>query len=86
VVILDGETVRLTRIQYRVLALLVKDAGGGVPRAILVKQIWGDVPKTRVRTVDAHIGGLRKKLGIYGRQYIETVMGVGYRFRPPPRA
>jgi hypothetical protein len=48
VVILDSETVRLTRLQYRVLALLVKHGGEAVSRTIILKQIWGDVPKIRV--------------------------------------
>ena len=81
-VILDNETVTLTRMQYRVLALLVEHAGEVVPRATLLAQIWGHVPKPRPRRVDAHIRGLRKRLGIYAEQYIETVVGAGYRFRP----
>ena len=68
--------------QYRVLALLVEHAGEVVPRAIILKRIWGDAPKIQVRTVDKHVNVLRRKLGIYANQHIETVIGVGYRFRP----
>jgi DNA-binding response OmpR family regulator len=32
--------------------------------------------------LDKHIRGLRRKLGIYADHYLETVIGVGYRFRP----
>ena len=72
--------------QYRVLALLVEHAGEVVPRATILKRIWGDAPEIQVRTVDKHVNALRTKLGIYANQYIETVIGIGYRFRPtiPP--
>lgn len=80
-VLLDGETVPLTRMQYRVLALLVKLAGEAVPRSTILKQIWGDACGTDPRQVDFHIRGLRRKLGVYADQYIETVFGIGYRFR-----
>ena len=82
VVMLDGETVPLHPIEYRLLALLVKHAGEVVPRAVILKQIWGDAPDIPVRRADPHIRRLRKKLGVYGDQYIEKVIGIGCRFRP----
>jgi len=45
-------------------------------------QFRGDARRTSPRRVDAHVSGLRKRLGIYAEQYIETVIGTGYRFRP----
>ena len=83
-VMLDGETVRLTSMQYHLLLLLVEHAGEVVPRASLLLRIWGNMPELRPSKLDAHIRGLRKKLGIYAGQYIETVVGAGYRFRPQP--
>jgi two-component system, OmpR family, KDP operon response regulator KdpE len=85
-VTLDGETVRLTPIQYRLLMLLVEHAGVAVTRPILLMQIWRDAPEIREHKVDTCIRGLRKKLGVYADHYIETVVGIGYRFRPavPP--
>jgi len=80
---LNGETVRLTRGEYRMLALLVENAGKVIPRAILLSQIWGYAPGMRTRTVEIHVRRLRKKFGIYS-QHIETVVGVGYSFRPLP--
>ena len=74
-VMLDSETVTLTRMEYRLLALLVEHAAEVVPRPILLML---------TPTVDAHLWRLRKKLGTYAGQYIETVIGVGYRFRPTP--
>ena len=81
-VILDDETVRLSRLEYRLLALLVEHAGEVVPRTVIWTQVWGSLPETRTRTLEVHIRGLRKKLGPYAAHYIETVVGVGYRFRP----
>jgi len=86
VVTLDGETVRLTQMQYQVLALLVRQAGEVASRANFLMQIWRHVPELSPRQVDMHIKALRRKLGRYADHYIETVIGVGYRFRPLPRA
>ena len=47
-------------------------------------KIWGYIPETRTYTLDKYIHGLRKKLGGYADQYIETVIGIGYSFRPAP--
>jgi DNA-binding response OmpR family regulator len=47
----------------------------------LSMKIWGNVPETRIHTLDRNIGGLRRKLGVYADQYVETVIGAGYRFR-----
>jgi two-component system, OmpR family, KDP operon response regulator KdpE len=73
VVTLDSETIALTRMEYLLLAVLVKHAGEVVPQPILM---------TLTPLVDVHLWRLRKKLGKYANQYIEAVTGVGYRFRP----
>jgi two-component system phosphate regulon response regulator PhoB len=83
-VILDDETVRLTPTQYGLLALLVQFAGAVVPRLTLVMRIWGNA-ELRPNVLDGHIHRLRNKLGVYAEHYIETVVGVGYRFRSSPR-
>jgi len=83
-VMLDGQAITLTRMQHRVLALLAEHAGVVVSRASILAQIWGHRPETRPRTMDAHIKGLRRRLGTYADQYLETVDGLGYRFRPRP--
>ena len=82
VVMLDGEAIFLTRMQHRLLALLVESAGQVVPGASIVTQLWGPQPQTHTRWLALQMGGLRKKLGKYADQYIETVHGVGYRFWP----
>ena len=80
VVILDGEIVRLTRMEYRLLAVLVEHAGEIVPRTVILTELWGR--EIRTRRLDMHVSGLRRKLASYDDQCIETVVRVGYRFRP----
>ena len=79
---LDSQVLPLSRQEYCLLLVLVQRAGKVVPRKTLSMQVWGYVPQRRNYTLDTHIHGLRKKLGGYADRYIETVIGVGYRFRP----
>jgi DNA-binding response OmpR family regulator len=81
-VVLDSERVILTRKEYDLLALMVQHAGEIIPREALLMQVWGYSPEIRTRTLDVHVRRLRKKLGGYADQYIETIFGVGYRFQP----
>jgi DNA-binding response OmpR family regulator len=79
---LDAERMTLTRKEYDLLALLVKHAGEIIPREALLMQVWGYGAEIRTRTLDVHVRRLRKKLGGYADQYIETIFGIGYRFQP----
>ena len=81
-VALDTERMVLTRKEYDLLALLVQHAGEIIPREALLMQVWGYGSEIRTRTLDVHIRRLRKKLGGYADQYIETIFGIGYRFQP----
>jgi two-component system phosphate regulon response regulator PhoB len=80
--ILDTERMILTRKEYDLLALLVQHAGEIIPREALLMQVWGYGSEIRTRTLDVHVRRLRKKLGGYADQYIETIFGIGYRFQP----
>ena len=79
---LDSHHIILTRKEYALLSLLVQNAGEVVPRDAILWRIWGHSPQIRTRTLDVHIRRLRKKLGHYSYQYIETIFGSGYRFQP----
>ena len=79
---LDGQRLILTRKEYDLLALLVGHAAEIIPREALLMRIWGYSAEIRTRTLDVHIRRLRKKLGVYADQYIETIFGIGYRFQP----
>ncbi len=78
-----GDSIDLTYTEFQLLLLLAKRPGWVFTRTQIVDLIRGsDYPVTD-RSVDVQIVGLRKKLGTYGK-YIETVRGVGYRFRETP--
>src|ERR1700680_4621828 len=79
---LDSHRIILTRKEYALLSLLVQNAGEVVPRDALLWSIWGYSEQIRPRTLDVHIRRVRKKLGNYSSQYIETIFGSGYRFQP----
>jgi DNA-binding response OmpR family regulator len=80
--VLDSERMILTRKEYDLLALLVLNAGEIIPRDALLLRVWGYGSDIRTRTLDVHVRRLRKKLGGYADQYIETIFGIGYRFQP----
>ncbi len=79
---LDSRPLPLTRKEYELLLLLVENAGEVVPREDLLMRVWGYGSGIRTRTLDVHIRRLRKRLGSYSAQYIETIFGIGYRFQP----
>jgi two-component system alkaline phosphatase synthesis response regulator PhoP len=79
---LDSRRMVLTRKEFELLSLLVQNAGEIIPRDTLLWRIWGYSTQIRTRTLDVHIRRLRKKLGAYSEQYIETIFGIGYRFQP----
>jgi DNA-binding response OmpR family regulator len=76
-----GQEVKLTRKEFALLAILSRNKGRVVPREQLLDQVWGLEYYGEARTLDVHISGLRKKLGDCGA-CIETVIGIGYRFKP----
>jgi len=75
-----GDSVELTYTEFHVLVALVRRPGWVFTRYQIVNAVRGEDYAVTDRAVDVQIAGLRKKLGICG-PYIETVRGVGYRFR-----
>ena len=79
-----GETpVSLTYTEFQILYYLVRRPGWVFTRTQIVDAVRGDDYPVTDRSVDVQIVGLRKKLGTSGK-YIETVRGVGYRFKEKP--
>jgi DNA-binding response OmpR family regulator len=83
---LDGEVLDLTRTEFGLLNLLLRNRGRAFSRAYLRDTVWGEPAVEGDRSVDNAVLRLRRKLGPLG-EAIETVWGVGYRFaaRPPTR-
>lgn len=79
-VLVDGKSVDLTFTEFRVLEALAGRPGWVFTRYQIVNAVRGEDYAVTDRAVDVQIAGLRKKLGSCGH-YIETVRGVGYRFR-----
>jgi len=77
---LEGKEVDLTPKEYDLLVLLTSHPGWVFKREVLLQQVWGDSYDGFDRTIDNHVTRLRKKLGALGEK-IETVWGVGYRFK-----
>ena len=76
----DSRETNLTATEFRLLAELISKQGKVLTRDQLLDKVWGYQFDGYARTVDTHIRRLRKKIGPYA-DWVETVRGVGYRFR-----
>ena len=72
------EEFHLPRKEFELLFFLVSRKGKVLDRQTLLNRVWGDNIYVVDRTVDVHVRKIREKLGDH---YIETVKGVGYRFK-----
>ncbi|WP_027359665.1 response regulator [Desulforegula conservatrix] len=79
-VYLAGDPIDLTFSEFEILAFLSRRPGWVFTRSQIVDAIRGDNYPVTERSVDVQVVGLRRKLGVQG-DYIETVRGVGYRFK-----
>ncbi len=79
-VTIEGETLDLTALEYRLFEDFFLNAGRIRTREELLSSSWGYQFEGYERTVDVHIARLRRKLG-NAAQYIETVRGLGYRWK-----
>jgi DNA-binding response OmpR family regulator len=78
-----GEPVRLTYVEFEILAALARHPGRVFSRTQLLDRVWGDSSYRDPRTVDVHIRHLREKLEKDSKtpELLLTVRGVGYRYR-----
>jgi two-component system, OmpR family, phosphate regulon response regulator PhoB len=79
----DDAEVGLTALEFRLLHAFMSRKGRVQTREALLSDVWGIEAEVTTRTVDTHVKRLREKLGEAG-SYIETLRGVGYRFRDQP--
>ncbi len=82
-VVVRGESVRLTYVEFEIIAALARAPGRVFSRTMLLERVWGDASYRDPRTIDVHIRHLREKLEEEAKtpELILTVRGVGYRFR-----
>ena len=79
-----GEAIHLTRKEFEVLELLMRNAGRVLPRETLMDQVWGADYYGDTRTLDVHIKRLRAKCEVnpHDPEHLVTVRGIGYKFVP----
>ncbi len=80
----DGRSLRLTRREYQLLRLLVRERGQVLTRERIYECLWGYEMIRNDRSVDVFVHKLRRKieLGSPGWAYIHTHFGIGYRLAP----
>jgi DNA-binding response OmpR family regulator len=76
----EGRPLELTLTEFKLVTLLAERKGRVQSRDQLLKDVWGYNSLIDTRTVDTHMRRLRAKLG-RAAKYLDTVRGVGYRFR-----
>lgn len=79
-VLLRGDPVNLTAMEFSLLEALLRKAGHFVPREELIRSVLGRSPYPYDRSIDVHVSRLRKKLGreVDGTERIKTIRNVGY--------
>ena len=81
----DGRELELTRKEFELLELLLREAGSVISRERLLDEVWDVNWFGSTKTLDVHVSSLRRKLGddSAAPRYIHTVRGVGFRFASP---
>ncbi|MEM9711516.1 MAG: response regulator transcription factor [Actinomycetota bacterium] len=81
-----GESLHLTRTEFQILHLLMRNVGLVLERGVMYERIWGFDFEGSSRSLDVHVGYLRRKLEDGGHpRTIETVRGVGFVLRGADR-
>jgi DNA-binding response OmpR family regulator len=82
---LNDEELQLSRKEFDLLAELIRNAGRVVTREQLMDRVWDENWFGSTKTLDVHVRWLRGKLGetAENASYVQTVRGVGFRFRAP---
>lgn len=76
---LDGTEVKLTKKEFEILALFLKNPGKIFSREEILRRVWSDEVIVLDRTIDVNITRLRRKIGPYG-EHVVTRLGYGYGF------
>ena len=79
-VAIDGREIELSRKEFDLLAELARHAGRVVTREDLMSRVWDENWFGSTKTLDVHVGWLRRKIGA---DWVETVRGVGFRLEEP---
>lgn len=81
-VAIDGRGVKLTRTEYAILRLLMRNPEQVIPKSLMLEKISEDTPDCVESSLKVHISNLRKKLrDAGGKDYIESVWGIGFKMK-----
>lgn len=84
-VVVEGEAVRLTRTEYAILKLLLRNPAQVITKSLLLERISEDTPDCTESSLKMHVSNLRKKLReSSGKDYIEAVWGIGFKMAGEP--
>lgn len=82
VVSVEEHGVRLTKTEYAILKLLMQNPTQVITKSLMLDRISEDTPDCMESSLNVHISNLRKKLrDVNGRDYIETVWGIGFKMK-----
>ncbi len=78
---LDGNFLNLNPKEFMVIKVLLKNLNNLVPRMELIREVWGEDYFGDTRTLDVHVRRIREKMvpGDFGKRFIKTVHGLGYK-------
>jgi two-component system alkaline phosphatase synthesis response regulator PhoP len=79
-ILFKEQEIRLTSVEFNIVEFLSRSPGRVWSRKQILDNVWEEGKFIIDRAVDVHVRGVRKKLG-KAEEYIETVRGVGYRFK-----
>lgn len=81
-VVVNDRAVKVTRTEYAILRLLMRNPDQVIPKSMILEKISGDTPDCVESSLKVHISNLRKKLReASGKDYIEAVWGIGFKLR-----
>jgi DNA-binding response OmpR family regulator len=78
----NGREPKLTLKEFTLLKFLIQNQGRVFSRDKLLDVVWGYQRFGKTRTVDVHVRRIRQKLGLGSEEYIQTIISVGYLFKP----
>jgi DNA-binding response OmpR family regulator len=77
---IENRQIELAPMEFKLLSILIERKGRVQSREVLLEDVWDISADVTTRTVDTHVKRLRQRLGKTGK-HIETVRGIGYRFK-----
>lgn len=79
---IENDEVELTKLEFELLSLFIKNKNSALEREFLLQKLWSDNEGTQKRTVNVTINRLKKKIDPQeNKEYIVPIRGIGYKFQ-----